>query len=90
MNRNSLWCEIARVTACAGLGLLACLSCAQAGTTALAYREQVIELDGEARRVRVPEGYLLEWLAAMDAPRMLRFAPTATCSPARGPARCTA
>lgn len=74
---NSLWWCIARVTACAGFGVLACLGCAsaQAGTAALAYSEQVLELDGEARRVRVPEGYRLEWLAAMDAPRMLTFAP---------------
>lgn len=75
MNGNSLWRGIARTTICAGFALLAGLSCAQAGTAALAYREQVLELDGEARRVRVPEGYRLEWLAAMDAPRMLRFAP---------------
>lgn len=47
---------------------------AQAGTEALAYVQQTLTVDGANRTVRVPRGYRLEWLAAMDAPRMLTFA----------------
>ncbi|MDO8989214.1 MAG: PQQ-dependent sugar dehydrogenase [Sideroxyarcus sp.] len=47
---------------------------AQAGTQTLSYEEQVLTVDGERRTARVPKGYRLEWLAAMDAPRMLTFA----------------
>jgi glucose/arabinose dehydrogenase len=47
---------------------------AQAGTEALAYQQQTLKVDGVSRTVQVPRGYRLEWLAAMDAPRMLTFA----------------
>jgi len=55
---------------------LACLTClsAQAGTNTLVYEEQVLTVDGVHRTVRVPEGYRLEFLGRMDAPRMLTFA----------------
>ncbi len=46
---------------------------AHAGTGALAYEEQTLTVDGASRTVRVPKGYRLEWLGAMDAPRMLTF-----------------
>lgn len=57
-------------------GLLLCCACvpAQAGTRALAYEQHTLAVDDKSRTVRVPKGYLLEWLAAMDAPRMLTFA----------------
>ena len=38
------------------------------------YEEQVLALDGESKTVRVPKGYKLEWLGALDGPRMLSFA----------------
>ncbi len=46
---------------------------AQAGTQALTYENQTLMVDGERRKVRVPKNYRLEWLAAMDEPRMLTF-----------------
>ncbi|HEY0666394.1 MAG TPA: sugar dehydrogenase [Gallionella sp.] len=70
MNRNFLQWMLTCAAACAGL-LFSCA--AQAGTEALVYREQVLVLEGEARTVRVPQGYRLEWLAAMESPRMLTF-----------------
>ena len=45
-----------------------------AGSQALTYEHQPLMVDGERRIARVPRGYLLEWLAAMDGPRMLTFA----------------
>lgn len=78
MNHDSLPCLLTRVMHCGSLGLLLalCLFCvsAQAGTQALAYEEQTLTVDDERRTVRVPKGYRLEWLAGMDAPRMLTFA----------------
>jgi hypothetical protein len=47
---------------------------AQAGTSALTYEEQTLAVDGVNRTVRLPKGYQLEWLGAMDEPRMLTFA----------------
>ncbi|MDD5471869.1 MAG: hypothetical protein PHP05_08145, partial [Sideroxydans sp.] len=47
---------------------------AHAGTQPLAYEQQTLTVEGERRVARVPRGYLLEWLAAMDEPRMLTFA----------------
>lgn len=56
-------------------GMLLCMACpAQAGTQTLAYETQTLTVDGASRTVRVPQGYRLEWLAAMDSPRMLAFA----------------
>jgi len=54
-------------------GLCLALAPAHAGTQALTYVEQTLILDGERRTVRVPEGYQLELLGRMDAPRMLTF-----------------
>jgi glucose/arabinose dehydrogenase len=56
--------------------MLLCLATApaRAGSAALAYEEQTLAVDGERRTVRVPKGYRLEFLARMDAPRMLTFA----------------
>jgi glucose/arabinose dehydrogenase len=56
--------------------LVLCLACApaQAGTQALEYEQQTLTADGKSRTARVPKGYRLEWLAAMDGPRMLTFA----------------
>lgn len=64
------------LSACAIHSLAVCLACtpAQAGTQTLAYEMQTLSVDGERRTVRVPKGYRLEWLAAMDGPRMLTFA----------------
>lgn len=47
---------------------------AHAGPQALTYEHQPLMVDGERRIARVPKGYQLEWLAAMDEPRMLTFA----------------
>ena len=47
---------------------------AHAGTQPLTYEHQTLMVDGQRRIARVPAGYLLEWLAAMDGPRMLTFA----------------
>jgi len=47
---------------------------AQAGTGVLSYEQQTLKVDGVSRTVQVPKGYRLEWLAAMDEPRMLTFA----------------
>ncbi len=46
----------------------------QACTQPLTYEQQTLLVDGERRVARVPKGYLLERLAAMDGPRMLTFA----------------
>lgn len=48
---------------------------AHANTEALAYEEQTLTLDGEHRTARVPQGYRLEFLSRLDAPRLLTFAP---------------
>jgi glucose/arabinose dehydrogenase len=77
MNHDSVQCLLARVLCGAGLGLLLALCLAvpaQAGTQALAYEEQTLTVEGVRRTVRVPRGYRLEWLSAMDGPRMLTFA----------------
>ena len=57
------------------LCLLLCLAGApaQAGTGTLKYEQQTLTVDGTSRTVSVPKGYRLEWLAAMDSPRMLSF-----------------
>ena len=47
---------------------------AYAGLEPLRYEEQVLTLNGMRRNVQVPKGYRLEYLAQMDAPRMLTFA----------------
>jgi glucose/arabinose dehydrogenase len=75
MSRNSLQWLTARLMRGGLLGVLLCLAHApaQAGTQALAYVEQTLTVAGASRTVRVPKGYRLEWLAAMDAPRMLTF-----------------
>src|ERR1035437_6164533 len=75
MNQDPLRWLLARSMPYAMSGLLLCLALApaQAGTQALTYVEQTLTLDGERRTVRVPEGYLLELLSRMDAPRMLTF-----------------
>ena len=57
--------------------ILSCLASgapARAGTTPLSYTEQTVTWDAQQRAVRVPKGYVLEFLARMDAPRMLTFA----------------
>ncbi len=54
--------------------LVLCLAVpAQAGTGKLKYEQQTLTVDGTSRTVSVPKGYRLEWLAAMDSPRMLAF-----------------
>jgi glucose/arabinose dehydrogenase len=75
MKRDSSMLSAARAMRGGALGVLLCLAHApaQAGTQALAYVEQTLTVDGASRTVRVPKGYRLEWLAAMDAPRMLTF-----------------
>ena len=59
-----------------GFILLLCWVSTHAGaaTTALSYVDQVLTLDGERRIARVPQGYRLELLSRLDAPRMLSFA----------------
>ena len=47
---------------------------AWANTDALTYEEQTLTLDSERRTARLPKGYYLEWLSALDSPRMLTFA----------------
>lgn len=78
MNHDHLLSLVTRVMRCGKLGamLLLCLACApaQAGTSALAYENQTLILDGERRTMRVPKGYSLELLNRMDEPRMLTFA----------------
>jgi glucose/arabinose dehydrogenase len=53
--------------------LCAFAASAHAGTTALAYEQQAIAFDGARRLVQVPKGYVLEWVAALEKPRMLTF-----------------
>ncbi|MBU0621335.1 MAG: PQQ-dependent sugar dehydrogenase [Gammaproteobacteria bacterium] len=75
MNHNSLQYRAIRLFRCVGFALL--LPCAlpvQAGTQALANEKQKLTVEGKSRSVRVPKGYLLEWLGGMDGPRMLTFA----------------
>ena len=55
--------------------LLSLFSAAFANTDALSYEDQTLKLDGETRTARIPKGYRLEFLAELDAPRMLTFAP---------------
>jgi glucose/arabinose dehydrogenase len=56
---------------CAGL-----VPAAQAGTQPLVHEEQTIVLDGGLRvEARIPKGYRLEFLAALDGPRLISFAP---------------
>lgn len=45
-----------------------------AGTESLEYETQQLTLHGVSHSVRVPKGYQHEYLADMDAPRMLTFA----------------
>ncbi len=46
-----------------------------AGTEPLSYEEQSVDLgDGQRATARVPKGYQLEFLAALDGPRLLTFA----------------
>lgn len=78
MNHDSMQCIIPRINSYASFFLLLALSLAttqvQGGTAAIIYEEQVLALDGESKTVRVPRGYKLEWLGALDGPRMLSFA----------------
>ncbi len=78
MDNDHLQRLINGVRRCARFGLLSLLcfvfAPAQAGTDALSYEEQTLTLDGTSRTVSVPKGYRLEFLASMDAPRMLTFA----------------
>ena len=47
-----------------------------AGTEPLAYKEQTVNLGGSQRvSARIPKGYQLEFLTALDGPRLLTFAP---------------
>jgi len=75
MNCSS-WKCISQAIRAGTFGLLLCFvqATAQAGTQALTYTTQTLTVDGASRTVRVPKGYRLEWLAGMDAPRMLTFA----------------
>jgi len=71
--------NFSRTTLRCGRMLLLSLVClpslpAQAGTSTLAYEDQVVMLDGARQTVRVPKGYRLEFLSHMDTPRMLTFA----------------
>jgi len=51
-------------------------SAALAGTESLRYEEQTVALgDGQRATARVPKGYKLEFLTALDGPRLLTFAP---------------
>jgi len=78
MNQLPLSQSFAGASHYAGLVLLSLLCMAmtpaQAGTDTLSYKEQTLTLDGTSRTVRLPDGYRLEFLASMDAPRMLTFA----------------
>ncbi len=47
---------------------------AHAGTDPLNYESQTLTVGGVQRTVHIPRGYQLEWLAPLDAPRMLTFA----------------
>lgn len=48
---------------------------ALAATTPLRYATQSIEVGGRMLQARAPQGYKLEFLAVLNAPRMLTFAP---------------
>lgn len=49
---------------------------ALAGTEPLAYEEHTLSLGGNQRvSARIPKGYRLEYLTALDGPRLLTFAP---------------
>ncbi|MFA6972002.1 MAG: PQQ-dependent sugar dehydrogenase [Gallionella sp.] len=78
MNHDPLRWLLSRVMPCGKSGLLLlfyfAMAPAQAGTEVLTYVEQMLTLDGTHRTVRVPQGYQLELLSRMDAPRMLTFA----------------
>jgi len=51
-------------------------SAAPAGTQPLDYQEQSVALGGKLRAsVRIPKGYQLEFLTALDGPRLLTFGP---------------
>jgi len=70
--------SLARTTLRCGCLILLSLACltylsAQAGTNTLAYEDQVLTLDGERRTERVPQGYRVEIVSRMNAPRMLTF-----------------
>ncbi len=54
---------------------VALLAPAYAGTETLAYEKQELVLEGVRRTVHVPQGYRLELLTQIDAPRMLTFGP---------------
>lgn len=60
----------------AGLFFLLCLLAAPvlAGTEALLYEQQVLDLDGVKHATRVPKGYRLDFLVTLDEPRLLTFA----------------
>ncbi|MFZ2163122.1 MAG: sugar dehydrogenase [Sideroxyarcus sp.] len=75
MNIRLFW-PTARALCRGSFGLLLCIAGApaQAGTQSLSYELQTLSVEGKSMSVRVPSGYRLEWLAAMDAPRMLTFA----------------
>ena len=48
-------------------------SAAFANTDALTYVEQTLTVGGDSHTARIPRGYRLEFLAELDAPRMLTF-----------------
>lgn len=54
--------------------VLSVLTPAHADTQTLRHELQTLTVDGTHREVRIPKGYRLEFLAHLDAPRMLTFA----------------
>lgn len=76
MDHDPLQWLLIRLFRYGGASLLLSLAFASAyaGTTPLAYEQQELTVAGTSRTVSVPKGYRLEWLAAMDEPRMLTFA----------------
>lgn len=65
------WAHKAVLLICLGIA-----SAALAGTEPLSYEEQSVALDGGQRaQARVPKGYKLEFLTALDGPRLMAFAP---------------
>ncbi len=64
---------------CKAIALLCCamfVPAALAGTAPLVYEEQTVNLGGgQSATARVPKGYKLEFLTALDGPRLLTFAP---------------
>jgi glucose/arabinose dehydrogenase len=74
MDREFTRCCLPPVSRCVALLLLLTGMPASAGVAQLAYDQQTLNVDGQSRTVQVPNGYRLEWLAGMDAPRMLIFA----------------